>query len=528
MSNCGIWRNLSHSTQISKLIIADKTPFSKGLLALAFLLVLLSLPDLLSSQFTAPTISRQAHTAMMTENFVREGFSLKGLYLNIQGDSKPIVALEFPIYNSIVGLAFKVFNFSPFWGKLVSLVASLIILLGLCRLVKKYFGYVMALFSGLFFILSPLNIMMVTAFQPDATALMFVMISLLCLDSWRENRSHVKLILFSLAVLLGGLAKYPLMVPYMPLMVGAFFFPENKFRPPKLKEIIIISILFVAPFIAWYIYRGTITDPDYFGNPAIERSIYLLGDLSRFLSPGFYLIPAITLVILACSGVGFFFFIIGVKKISPIKLTLLMGIPFYFLIIPTASVQHYYFFACTPIVALFMAAGFLTFINYCDQRRLAIVKLGGCAVFAAAFLTLSIYITVLRQDMVMWQAAQAIKKISAPGDLIFVMNMHNRTNGFGGINPTLFYMAERKGWNISSSFTLESSLQQIRTRRSQGARWAVITWYSPALEPSVERLIPAIFGTTSDPGINGEGYYQEIKKHFPTAMKADNYAILKL
>jgi hypothetical protein len=507
--------------------MADGIPFNKWRLALVFLLVLLSLPDLLSCQFTAPTILRQAHTAMLTENFVREGFSLNGLYLNIHGNAKPIAALEFPVYNFIVGLAFKVFNFSPFWGKLVSLAASVITLLCLCRLGQKYFGDAIALFSGLFFILSPLSMMMVTAFQPDAMALMFVLIALLFLDSWRESRSPVKLVLSSAALLLGGLAKYPLMVPYVPLMVGAFFFPENRFRAPKLKEIIIISILFAAPCIAWYTYRGTITHPD-FGNPAIERSMFLVGDLSRFLSLEFYLIPAYTLAILACSGIGFFFFIMGVRKISPIRITLLMGIPFYFLIIPTTSVQHYYFFSCTPIVALFMADGFFTFINYCNQKRLVIVKLGGCAVFAAAFLAIGIYVTMLRQDTVMWQAAQATKKISAPGDLIFVMNMHNRTTGFGGNNPTLFYLAGRKGWNISSSFTLESSLQQIRTRRSQGAGWAVITWYSPVLEPSVERFIPAFFGTTSDPGINGKDYYHEIKKYFPAAMEAENYAILKL
>lgn len=517
----------AYSTQISKSTGADEILFSKWRLTLVFLLVLLSLPDLLSRQFTAPTILRQAHTAMLTENFVREGFSLKGLYLNIHGNSKPIAALEFPVYNFIVGLAFKGFNFSPFWGKLVSLAASVITLLCLCGLVKKYFGEAIALFSGLFFILSPLNIMMVTAFQPDAMALMFVLISLLFLDSWRENRSQGKLVLFSAALLLGGLAKYPLMVPYMPLMAGAFFFPENRFRPPKLKEIITISILFAAPFIAWYSYRGTITHPD-FGNPAIERSMFLIGDLGRFLSPGFYLIPAYTLAILACSGVGLFFLILGMKNISPLKLTLLLGIPFYFLLIPTTGVQHYYFFACTPIVALFMADGFFTFINYCDQKRLAVVKVGGCALFAAAFLALSVYVTVLRQDTVMWQAAQATKQISAPGDLIFVMSMHNRTARFGGNNPTLFYLAGRKGWNISSSFTLESSLQQIRTRRSQGARWAVITWYSPRLEPSVERFIPAFFGTTSDPGINGKDYYHEIRKHFPAVVEAENYAILKL
>src|SRR5512143_990020 len=98
---------------------------------------------------------------------------------------------------------------------------------------------------------------------------------------------------------------------------------------------------------------------------------------------------------------------------------------------------------------------------------------------------------VVRQNKIIYEAAHAVDETTRPNDLIFVMNMHNRTNGFGGNNPTLFYLAHRRGWNISPSFTLESSLQQIEKRRSEGAQWLVLTWYTPDLEPPVHKYFPA-------------------------------------
>jgi len=91
------------------------------LLILAILLFSVSLYDLFSPPIT-PTCARQTWTAMLTENFVKEGFSLKGLYLNVFGNEKKMVVQEFPIYNFITGLFYYYINNNIFWGKFVSLL----------------------------------------------------------------------------------------------------------------------------------------------------------------------------------------------------------------------------------------------------------------------------------------------------------------------------------------------------------------------------------------------------------------------
>ena len=488
--------------------------------------MLVSLYDLLSPQFSGPTILRQAQTAMLTENFVREGFSLKGLYLNIHGNDKPLLVYEFPIYNFAVGLLFRTINYRPIWGQLVSLLASIGVLVISWKLARDRYGDLSAFFTGLFFVLSPLGVMMRTAFQPDAAALMFSVLALYILNCWHSTHSLTTLLYFCIVLLLGGLTKYPVVVPYMPLMALAFFSKNGKFRLPTMREVVTVFLFFIIPMVAWYVYRGYITHPD-FADPA-RYDKFLIGDLGRFFSLSYYTIPLYLIVVLACSGIGIIFLVLGLNNMSPVKCALLCGIPLYFIIVPTVSVQHYYFYACTPIVAFFMAEGLIQFRNYCNGHRMYFVMYGAYALYLLIFLVLSFYIMVTRQDTVLYEAAHAVQKISEPNDLIFVMNMHNRTNGFGGNNPTFFYISQRKGWTISPTFTVESSLKQVAERRNEGAKWLVITWYTPEIEPAIEYYIPASANTKVDPGIDGRRFYRELIKIYPVAFESKNYAVLKL
>ncbi len=496
------------------------------IIALVVLLILISAGDLFSPFLSGPTILRQTQTAMLTENFVREGFRLKGLYLTILGNEKPMVVYEFPIYNFLVGIFFKVFNYKPVWGQLVSLLASLAGLLVLVRLVRVYAGNTAALLAGLFFIVSPLGVMMRTAFQPDATALLFTLLALSFLDRWYRDHSFGLFVLFCISLLLGALTKYPVIVPYLPAMVLAFFSREGRFRLPAAREFIGGVLLFAVPFIAWYVYRGFITHPE-FADPSRYQK-FLVGDLSRFFSVSYYTIPFYIMAVLACSGVGVLFFVLGLQPFTPMKIALLIGIPFYFIVIPTVSDQHYYFFACTPIVAFFMAQGYLRLARLWRERTLRFVLHGLLMLYLSVFLFLSWYIMVVRQDRIMYAAARAVDETTRKNDLIFVMNMHNRTNGFGGTNPTLFYLSHRSGWNISPRFTLESSLQQIEKRRSEGAAWLVLTWYTPDLEPPIHKCFPAGANLTMNPGVDGRAYYDEFKKRYALALESRNFALFRL
>lgn len=491
-------------------------------------LVLVSLYDLMSPRFIGPTILRQTQTAMLTENFVREGFSLKGLYLNIHGNEKPIMAFEFPIYNAVVGLAFSCFSFNPIWGKIVSFVASVASLFLLCFLVRNLYGERMALYSGLLFILSPLGMMMRTAFQPDSLGLMFVLASLAMLYRWRKDHARITLVLFSICLVLAGLTKYPLLVPYLPVIALAFISGnEQSIRFPDVSELFIVGIFFVAPILAWYSFRGQITHPA-FGNPLQERSMFLFGDLMRFFSFRFYTIPTYCVIFLACSGIGVLLLLLSLLHLSPLKAALLLGIPLYLIVIPTSAVQHYYWYACTPLFAFLMADGYCFALDYCGGGLRALLKYGISTTLIIVFMAVSIYAMVVRQDKVIYEASDTVRRLTASTDLIFVMNMHNLTNGFGGNNPTLFYLAKRNGWNISASFNRQEALNQIEARRQAGARWLVITWYTPDLESRLDGVIPAGARTKSDPGIDGEGYFNELRKKFPVAYQSKNYALLKL
>lgn len=496
------------------------------------LLTILSLYDLLSQQFIAPTILRQTQTAMLTENFVKEGFKIKGLYLNIFGTQKPVMALEFPVYNSIVGLFFKVFGFNLFWGKLVSFLSSVISLVCICRLLKDAYNDRVAILGGLFFILSPLGMMLRTAFQPDSIALMFILLSLVALREWHYKRSVSSLFFFSISLLLGGLAKYPVIVPFMPLMSLAFFTRNDRLRFPGFTAIAMIALFFVLPFISWYLYRGQITDP------CIEKfdlSMFLIGDLKRFFSLFYYINPTYSIVLLGCSGVGVLFFVFGLRNLSPVDKALLFGIPFYFIIIPTVKDQHYYLFACTPVFAFFMAKGWLALLEVCKNRQLMLTKNVLFILFVACFSFLSLYATVLRNDRVMVNSARTLNSLSKPDDLVFAVTMHNRTAIFGGINSTFFYFAKRKGWNVDLGLfkqldqnILEKIKNQAEAKRKEGAKWMIITWYTSDLESPVDAYLPVSAKTRVDPGIDGSIVYDMLKREYETAFHGKNYAVLKL
>ena len=87
------------------------------------ILIAVSLPDLFSPPISS-TIWRQCQTAMLTENFVKSGFRLHGLTVDIFGDENPMMIQEFPLYHILTGILFKITGINIFWGKLISLLAG--------------------------------------------------------------------------------------------------------------------------------------------------------------------------------------------------------------------------------------------------------------------------------------------------------------------------------------------------------------------------------------------------------------------
>lgn len=489
------------------------------------LLVVLSLPDLFSPP-GSPTILRQTQTYSQIVNFVESGFSLHGLAVDLDGPTPVGTAHEFPLYQTVVGLLFKLSGPSFFAGKLVSLAAMAAGFAIALRLVRRQWGGAVATRAGFFFAACPITLLLSAAFQPDAMALAFGALAAAAFVRWKDEPRFTRWLVFLVALLAAALAKFTVLVPFVPVAIGATLFHRGVFRMPALREVTAVAVVFLAPFVAWNVYRTTITDPRWL---AVESAMFLVGDLTRFLQPGYYVKPAFILCAMVLCGAGVPLVLLGARRMTSAVWLLVAGLPFYYVLIPTAAEQTYYALPVVPVLALLAARGALWLENrFPNARRLSLRAI--VLLWAGGFAVAAPY--TLRHDNVSLAAAHAAASVSREGDLLLVANMHDRGVGIGGFNSTIVTLAGRRGWNIASSEpTAERLREQIRERRGDGARWIVITWFTPDLDPWFSGLLPASFSRVprfhGEP-VDGEAIADALASGHPVAARGPNFAVLEL
>ena len=492
---------------------------------LAFLFVL-ALPDLLSPPIS-PTILRQTQTYAQTVHFLAAGFSPTGLTIDIDGPKPFHVVYEFPLYHALAGSLFALFGPAFFWGKLVSLLAALAALNEFLQLVRRRWGDAVALRAGLLFASCPITLLLASAFQPDALALFLALLSVTRLVRWRDEPVPRHWWWFLVALLAAGLAKFTLLVPLLPLLAVLAWTPRGRLQPLTFPQLAAAALVFLAPFVGWYLYRAQLMDPSYL---ASEDRQFFLGDLGRFLHAGFYLKPAFILGAMVCCGTGLGLLAAAFRQLDRVGGLLLAGGALYFVLIPTAALQTYYALPLVPIAAVLMAQGALALevaaaprFRGAARTALAVAWFAGVAI-AAPY--------TLRQDRVTLAAAEAARTVSQPDEFLLVMNMHDRGVGIGGFNPAIVTLAERRGWNVRfDSPAVAVLLPQIEARRREGAHWLVTTWFTPDLEPWFAPLLPAAFSRcpqVQGVPVDGRSLTIELARRFPVVTRGKNFAVLRL
>lgn len=455
---------------------------------------------------------------MLTKNFVASGFSLHGLYVDFMGPGKSRMVYEFPVYNFAAGALSLIFGHLMLIGKLLSLGAFVFSLLLLIWIVDRFYGTPASLLAGLFFVLSPLAILMRTSFQPDALGLMFVVLAVYELIQWRETRSVVHLSLFAAALILAGLLKILLLVPFVPILALLFFASWNGKQRPSWYWAPIVALAVLLPVAAWYVYAVRATDP-----LLMAKGMFFIGDLHRFLSSAYYLKPAIIVLFYVLAAAGIVFATAALLKGGVVEYALASGIPLYLILVPTSAEQHYYQFAVAPIVAVLMALGALRL-----RRSFAIPLF-------VAFLTISAVASVylLRHDQIFEEAGAAVASQSRPDDLVVSLALHDRVYISSPENkvmayPAMHYFAARQGWNVCyrRGESIVDVERDIDSYRRSGAVLLVLTWYSTDLEPVLTRHAPETI--KRNPHVDGEELFHELRERYQFAYVGRNYGILRL
>ena len=157
---------------------------------------------------------RQVDTSAVSRNFVQNGFDVlrprfpdlsKGVSLidNPQGYR----FVEFPIYNVAQAGLFKMFGRFTLeeWGRLVTIFSSLVSIIFLYLLVKKYAGWRTGLIAGFFFAFIPYNIYYGRTILPDQSMVAALLAGTYFFSNWIESNNSQLSILnsqFGLAVFL--------------------------------------------------------------------------------------------------------------------------------------------------------------------------------------------------------------------------------------------------------------------------------------------------------------------------------------
>jgi Dolichyl-phosphate-mannose-protein mannosyltransferase len=486
------------------------------------LLLLLSLPDLMSPPIS-PTILRQTQTYSQTAHFVDGGFSLSALTIDVDGPRPFHIAYEFPLYQGVTGSLFVLFGPAVLWGKLVSLAATAAGLWIFLRLVREHWDERVATRAGALLASSPITLLMSTAFQPDALALALVGGALLALDRWRGAQALLPWLAFLLLLLAAAFAKFPVLVPFLPLVAMLVMRTGTRWRRLTLSETFAAMVIFVAPFMAWSLYRTTLMGSS---SMLVDRNMFFIGDLSRFLRPSFYVKPAFILGAMAMCGVGVPLALAGLRRLERSAQALLCGLLLYYVLMPTAADQTYYALPLMPLLAILMAKGMVRLEAWSPRTVQTTVIAGWAAGFAVA----APY--TLRHDNVSLAAAKAAKAASRSDDLLFVMNMHDRGVGIGGLNPTILTLASRRGWNVQFDTTEPDALgRQIETRHQEGLRWIVATWFTPDLDPWFTPLLPTDFSRRPKMNglpVDGRAIVDRLATRYPVVTRGSNFAVMRL
>jgi len=396
---------------------------------------------------------RQADTAAVSRNFVKDGFTILTPRFD---DMSPLSEeelpnpqryryVEFPLYNVLVGLVWVSFPYYEFLARLISIFFSLGSIVFLFLISRRYLGEVVALVAAFIFAFLPYNIFYSTVILPEPLLIFSILGTIFFFDLWLErNRSFwadsflgILAILFSVVAILVKPTAAFMALPLFYLAYRHLGF--SLFKSPKIWLFLFLTLI---PFFLWRLL--ILQHPE-----GIPRFRWLLnGDGIRFKGAFFYWIIQDRLNRLILGAGGFSLFILGLLHITKREglffFSWLLGMVLYVVVFATGSVTHdYYQVPLIPILAVFVAKG-IAFL-FSQNDRLLRKALGS---FLAIFLALLMF-------GLTWKEVKPLFSINNP-KIVEVGRLADRLlpkdakviAPYGG-DTAFLYQTNRPGWAIS-------------------------------------------------------------------------------
>lgn len=387
---------------------------------------------------------RQADTAAVTRNFIKEGFNpfypkfddMSGISEHPIPNPNRFRFVEFPIYNIATLPFYLIFGVADIYSRLASVLFSLGSIVFLYLICKRYLGVATALLTAGIYSLLPFNVFFSRTTLPEPTFLFFALGMMYFVDKWIWEGKSVWGILGIFFTTTAFLIK-PWAIFFTPPLIYSAIVKFGILRIPK--RFIFFAILSLLPFIFWRLW--ILQQPE--GIPA--SSWLLNSDNIRFRPSFWWWLVSERLGREILGATGFVLFIIGLlvkpKNGNFFFHVWILSFFSYLIIFATGNVRHnYYQYILVPVAAVFFTLGFLHLTSGIRDflpRFWAIIV-------AFSLLVLTYYFTWMQvgefykiNNPIMIEAGQVADKI-LPKDAV-VVAPYNGDSAF-------LYQTNRAGW----------------------------------------------------------------------------------
>lgn len=454
-------------------------------------LLLVTLPFRLY-HFTYPILDafnfRQAQTATFALNFYKNGINLFRTELDIFGMGKErFLTLEFPLYESIVAIFYRVFFFSDTWGRMVSIIAGFLGAWYLYQLIKLILkSEKIALFSSFFFLFAPLNMFYQRAFMIESTVIALLLAGIFYFCHWVNNQDKKSYLLSVIFLTLGFIHK-GLYGPFWLLPMTIYYLRRFSLRAiHNLKFCLAIAIPLSVLFL-WQKHVNHINmvvGHEFFTTYNPGHQEWNLGYLSeRFSWPDwqFRLRQILNGIFLKP---GLFLFLVGLLMIIKLDTSsFLLGLFFsqvvYFLVLFRIQKQNYYQMIMVPAFSIFISMGLIKIAGWAEllvKKFIKIKYLGSyvgtlCISFFCVFFVYKSWVNTLPSFYIDWEWYRRLILVgkTLPSDAVGIL----ATPGVDW-NSVYTYIPRKKMLQVSAE---NVSLENIQKWKKMGYSFVVLHEY---------------------------------------------------
>ena len=428
---------------------------------------------------------RQTDTAAVAKNFYENGFKILYPQVNWGGASTGYAESEFQIYPFLVAILYKFFGFHDWLGRLVSLTFFGIGTILLFKLTQKKFESKIAIWTTVFFMISPLNIHFSRAFMPTSMLVCCSIASIYYFSEWIDKNKWPLFLLSALATALSVIIKPPSLYLGLPLLYLAM--GRYGKRVFCMWQMWGFAVLVFAPSILWYHHAHQIFLETHLTFGLWGEGYSKFGNITYWLNIDFYKTIASRLLkdILPVGGIVFVLIgcLIKTEKGAAVVFWWLLAFAVYILLVAEGHQTHlYYQMPLVPILCIFAGSG----MNYLWEKGLSREGFLKKRIFVKSMIIVIVILMavagVLRQrEYLVFKAdrlayGRRIGELTEEGSLII----------FGGWNkgrhlqvkypprdPIDFYFSNRKGWEINLD---NWSFDLVERLRHQGAKYFATFW----------------------------------------------------